>query len=295
MIKIDLITGFLGSGKTTFLKRYVTNLKKDYKVAIIENDFGPINVDIEFLKDLIDDRCDIFTVTGCNHPMDIFRRLKSKLITMKMLGFNRIVIEPSGIFIIDHFMDLMNDDDLYDNYEIGNIITVVDSNLDLDLSKESKYILCSELSCSGHIEISKKDLYPNSNVVNYLKDILKEFKCNKDIDSLLNNDYINCGYQIVEFEKYNIDICDTFKTMFYMNKNISLNSFKEMCEYLFDNYKINRVKGFIYDNGYYEINSTKNEYKVNLVSECQKVIIIIGEMIDTKEIDNNIKGYFKED
>ncbi len=51
MIKIDLITGFLGSGKTTFIKKYASYLlKKGMNIGILENDFGAVNVDMMLLK-----------------------------------------------------------------------------------------------------------------------------------------------------------------------------------------------------------------------------------------------------
>ena len=46
MVQVDLITGFLGAGKTTFLRRYVQYLvQQGHKVCILENDFGAVNVD----------------------------------------------------------------------------------------------------------------------------------------------------------------------------------------------------------------------------------------------------------
>ena len=51
MIKLDLVTGFLGAGKTTFLKKYAGFiLDKGERICIIENDFGAINVDMVILK-----------------------------------------------------------------------------------------------------------------------------------------------------------------------------------------------------------------------------------------------------
>ena len=51
MIKIDLITGFLGSGKTTFLKQYAKYLMAQGKnIGILENDFGAVNVDMLLLQ-----------------------------------------------------------------------------------------------------------------------------------------------------------------------------------------------------------------------------------------------------
>ncbi|MCI6795160.1 MAG: GTPase (G3E family), partial [Lachnospiraceae bacterium] len=53
MIKTDLITGFLGSGKTTFIRGYASYLlRQNQRIAILENDYGAINVDMMMLKDL---------------------------------------------------------------------------------------------------------------------------------------------------------------------------------------------------------------------------------------------------
>ena len=61
MIKIDLITGFLGSGKTTFIKKYASYLlKKGMNIGILENDFGAVNVDMMLLHDLEGENCELF-------------------------------------------------------------------------------------------------------------------------------------------------------------------------------------------------------------------------------------------
>ena len=65
MVQVDLITGFLGSGKTTFLRRYVQYLvAQGHSVCILENDFGAVNVDAMLLQDLIGEHCDIETISG---------------------------------------------------------------------------------------------------------------------------------------------------------------------------------------------------------------------------------------
>ena len=51
MVKIDLITGFLGSGKTTFLRKYASHLiAQGQNIGILENDFGAVNVDMMLLS-----------------------------------------------------------------------------------------------------------------------------------------------------------------------------------------------------------------------------------------------------
>ena len=53
MVKVDLITGFLGSGKTTFIKKYARYLMdQGYNIGILENDFGAVNVDMMLLETL---------------------------------------------------------------------------------------------------------------------------------------------------------------------------------------------------------------------------------------------------
>ena len=106
MVKVDLITGFLGSGKTTFIKKYATYLiNQGYKVGIIENDFGAVNVDMMLLQDLQSDNCELEMVAGACDKDCHQRRFKTKLISMGMRQFDRILVEPSGIFDVDEFFD----------------------------------------------------------------------------------------------------------------------------------------------------------------------------------------------
>ena len=65
MVQVDLITGFLGAGKTTFLRRYVRYLvEQGHNVCILENDFGAVNVDAMLVQDLLGPRCDLETISG---------------------------------------------------------------------------------------------------------------------------------------------------------------------------------------------------------------------------------------
>ena len=77
MIKIDLVTGFLGAGKTTFINEYVKYLKRvGENVCVIENDYGAINVDALLVGNL----CDVYMVAGgCDYDCHL-RRFQTKLI-----------------------------------------------------------------------------------------------------------------------------------------------------------------------------------------------------------------------
>ena len=54
MVQVDLITGFLGSGKTTFMRHYARYMvQQGWNVCILENDFGAVNVDVMLLQDIL--------------------------------------------------------------------------------------------------------------------------------------------------------------------------------------------------------------------------------------------------
>ena len=68
MVKIDLITGFLGSGKTTFIKKYAKYLIDSGKnIGILENDYGAVNVDMMLLQDLMGDQCELEMIYHLRH------------------------------------------------------------------------------------------------------------------------------------------------------------------------------------------------------------------------------------
>ena len=83
------------------------------------------------------------------------RRFKTKLIAMGMCGYDRVLIEPSGIFDMDEFFDALHEEPLDRWYQIGNVIAVVDVGLDKKMSEEADYILASEVADAGCIVLSK--------------------------------------------------------------------------------------------------------------------------------------------
>ena len=156
MITIDLITGFLGSGKTTFIEKYARWLvAKGERVCILENDYGAINIDRVLLQDLLGPNCDLEMVVGGDGAEAHQRRFRTKLISMAMLGYTRVIVEPSGIYDVDEFFDTLYEDPLDRWYKIGSVLTIVDTQLDPKLSEASRYLLASEAAGAGKIILSK--------------------------------------------------------------------------------------------------------------------------------------------
>lgn len=161
MTKIDLITGILGAGKTTFLLRYADYLiRQGHRIAVLENDFGAVNADMAYLRELPADRCTVASLTGCCDPTTHRRRLKTQLISMKMQGIERVILEPSGIFDMDAFFDTLCEPPLDAWYEIGAVLTVADAQGQELLSAQMEYLLASEAACCGRIIVSKLEQIP---------------------------------------------------------------------------------------------------------------------------------------
>ena len=111
MPQIDLITGFLGAGKTTFIKDYAKfMLDQQVQLGILENDYGAINIDMVLLQDLMGENCEVEMVIGGDGILSHRRRFQTKLISMAMTGYDCVIVEPSGIFDTDEFFDILAED-----------------------------------------------------------------------------------------------------------------------------------------------------------------------------------------
>jgi G3E family GTPase len=94
-IKIDIISGFLGAGKTTLIKKLVKEAYKGQKVVLIENEFGEIGVDGGFLKDSGINITEMSQGCICCSLVCDFKKALGDVV--EKLDPSRIVIEPSGV------------------------------------------------------------------------------------------------------------------------------------------------------------------------------------------------------
>ena len=217
MVKVDLITGFLGSGKTTFIKKYASYLmEQGQNIGILENDFGAINVDMMLLRELEGENCELEMVAGGCDKDCYRRRFRTKLIAMGMCGYDRVLIEPSGIFDVDDFFDALNEEPLDKWYQIGNVITVVDACLEENLSEGADYILASEAANAGCILLSRTQQASEGQIkatVAHINRALEKIHCKRtlkdevvcgDWEAFSEKDYkkiLESGYQVEDYEK----------------------------------------------------------------------------------------------
>ncbi len=302
MIKVDLITGFLGSGKTTFIKKYADYLiRQGNKIGILENDFGAVNVDMMLLQELQGDSCYIETVAGACDADCHKRRFKTKLIAFGMGGYDRILIEPSGIFDVDEFFDVLYEEPLDRWYESGSVIAIVDAKLENNLSEQSEYLLASQTANAGRIILSKTQNASSdeiSDTVNHINSSLKKFRCKRQLqDEITVKDWNNftdedfksiseSGYVSENYVKA-LSEDNGYSSYYYLNVKMTVETLRENIRKIFDTCSgVFRIKGFILDNGsWFELNATHNNIEVNPIENGQEIIIVIGENMDKSKVD----------
>lgn len=109
------------------------------------------------LNDLQGDNCEIEMVVACPGAEAHRRRYKTKLIELAMLGLDRVIVEPSGLYDVDEFFDVLYEEPLNRMYQVGSVIAIVDSMLEDHLSRNADYFLVSELANAGALVISRKE------------------------------------------------------------------------------------------------------------------------------------------
>lgn len=311
MIKVDLITGFLGSGKTTFLLKYARFLmKQGLKIGIIEYDYGSINVDMLLLGRLRGRQCEIEMVdASCGGENCIERRLRTKLIAMAMSGYDRVLIEPSGVFDVDIFFDMLRDEPLEKWYEIGSVVSVVSANIAKDLSNEEKYFLVSQAADAGSILLSKTQYFTANEIEetkNYIIEIADSLNCHqikgefvtKNWDEFTDDDYrkiANSGFYVSSVVKTIAGVKSSFSSVGFLNVKDNLEQFKTKINRLFDDEsfgKVLRVKGFIMDNGVSnQVNATPEELLIEPISVGHGEVTVIGKNLNRDKILELINGY----
>lgn len=123
--KVDVISGFLGAGKTTFIKKLLADVIKGEKVVLIENEFGEIAVDGGFLKDAgVEIREMSQGCICCSLVGDFSKSLKEIL---QNYSPDRIIIEPSGVGKLSDVLKAIGNVEVELNVENNSAVTVVDA------------------------------------------------------------------------------------------------------------------------------------------------------------------------
>lgn len=124
MSKVDIISGFLGAGKTTLIKKLIKESLNNEKVVLIENEFGEIGIDGTFLKDAGIEITEMNSGCICCSLVGDFSEALKRVV--KEYHPDRIIIEPSGVGkLSDVIQAVINVHD--DELQLNSFVAVIDA------------------------------------------------------------------------------------------------------------------------------------------------------------------------
>lgn len=299
MVKVDIVSGFLGAGKTTLIKKMLNSIKHE-KVVVLENEFGQIGIDGELIKK---DGLEVIELQNgcicCSIKLN-FKNTIEEII--EKLNPDKVIIEPTGVGLLSEILVILNDKKLEKYLKLNSIITVVDGvnyfdyidnfgEFYEDQIKNAKTIIISKAQL-----IDKKDL---NNIINSLKEInddayiiyenwdLKEFE-----NTITNINKLNYfseedikSIQIKNISENIKDISSISLTplKIYSTKDLE-KIFKNLEKGCFGN--IIRCKGFVNnENNLLEFNYVNGKYNIesSKLKICPK-LCIIGTSLKFEEL-----------
>ena len=155
MTKIDIVSGFLGAGKTTLIKKLLKEALADTKVVLIENEFGEIGIDGGFLKEAgieikeMNSGCICCSLVG-----DFGTSLREVLDTYTP---ERVLIEPSGVGKLSDVMKAVQEAMADRDVELNSAVAVVDACKCKMYIKNFGEFFINQIEYAGTIVLSRTD------------------------------------------------------------------------------------------------------------------------------------------
>lgn len=299
MIKVDIVSGFLGAGKTTFIKK-ILEIYKDKKVVLIENEFGEVGIDGDLIKK---DGFEVIELqSGC-----ICCSIKTNFIDsinkiIKDINPEHIIVEPTGIGLLSDIIGIFKKEELNEICSINSLITVVDSMNYIDLIEDLGYFFEDQIVNASTLILSKSQFVEDKEVDDIIKSLKKLNKnayisdvnwhdlSTEDIRKILNNNDLSDQNELYRFENYSEMMKDMTSVSIKTHKKYS----KEEISKILD--KLNKVeygvvlrgKGYLdSDEGNLEFSYVNGNFTVQK-SEIKSYgkLCIIGKNLDKNEINN---------
>ena len=282
MTRVDLITGFLGAGKTTFIHRYLHHLRGE-KVLVIENEFGSIGVDAQFLRD---EGCPIEDLSGvcmCCRGRDQFIGMLARA-----GAYDRVVVEPSGIYDVDEFFSVMAEPAVKAACEIGCVVAVVDAHAPEKLSAESAYLMITQLLAAGTVVVSKG--FEGMEIGEWTRALVRSYGgeleaelCVTPWDELTAADFVRFqqnGFRHGSHARMALSHEDIYETFF--TAPLCPDVPARIAELMAQD-GVLRAKGYLRDTerNYYQVNCTPWDLSVVPAPDVKRgLLVIIGQHLD---------------
>lgn len=290
-MKILVVSGFLGAGKTTFIEKLVEKVNK--KIAVLENEYGQVGVDGDLLKK---DKMNIWEMTeGC-----ICCSMKSDFASSVLTISNTIdpdilVVEPTGVGLLSSVIKNIQKVS-YDRIKLLEPITIVDPLCVDRYIKEYKDIFTDQIVNSNQIVISKVSNLQTiflDEIVKKVQNINPKAKIDCfDYSKYTDDDWINFTKNLIE--KNDFDSSVNFQKLQIESIGFTDVTFKDL--YTFESYMsaimrgdfgdVIRAKGFLpINNAWAKFDIVNKTYTLTHIDDMKESkIILIGKNLDKEKL-----------
>ncbi|CUX28499.1 Putative metal chaperone YciC [Clostridium sp. C105KSO15] len=178
MTKIDIISGFLGAGKTTFIKKLLQEAIDGEQVVLIENEFGEIGIDGGFLKDAGVEIREMNSGCICCSLVGDFGKSLEEVLTK--YHPDRVIIEPSGVGKLSDVMKAVIDVASEVEVTLNSAVTIVDAQKCRMYRKNFGEFFNNQIENAGTIVLSRTDI-ASADKVDQALQIIRELNPNASV------------------------------------------------------------------------------------------------------------------
>ena len=293
-MKILLVSGFLGAGKTTFIKEMAKNINLEF--VVLENEYADIGVDGDFLDEK---NLNIWEMSEgcicCSMKGDFKSSIKR---IYSEINLEYLIIEPTGVGMLSSIIENIREIDNND-IEILSPITLIDitsfneyleafNNFFIDNLKNTGKVILTKLENSSHFEIEniKNEILKINNNLEILTTDYRTFPkkwfgeiLNKSIDNKIidKNFSLKTHINLRTFSKENINLKTMDELGLFLNKLVNG-----------DFGKIYRAKGIVKIDGYWgKFNLVYKNFEMEPITDAKGTkIVIIGNNLDIENLKN---------
>ena len=293
-MKILLVSGFLGAGKTTFIKELAKNINLEF--VVLENEYADIGVDKDFLDEKNLNVWEMSEGCICCSMKGDFKSSIKRIYSE--INPEYLVVEPTGVgmlsSIIENIRDINNND-----IEILSPITLIDitsfseyletfNSFFTDNLKNTGKVILTKLENSNYFEIEniKNEILKINNNLEIITDDYRNFQkewfgeiLNKSIDNKIidKNFSLKTHINLRTFSKENINLKTMDELGLFLNKLVNG-----------DFGKIYRAKGIVKIDGYWgKFNLVYKNFEMEPITDAKGTkIVIIGNNLDIENLKN---------
>ena len=293
-MKILLVSGFLGAGKTTFIKELAKNINLEF--VVLENEYADIGVDKDFLNEKNLNVWEMSEGCICCSMKGDFKSSIKRIYSE--INPEYLIIEPTGVGMLSSIIENIREIDNND-IEILSPITLIDitsfneyletfNNFFIDNLKNTGKVILTKLENSSHFEIEniKNEILKINNNLEIITDDYRNFQkewfanlLNKSIDNKIidKNFSLKTHINLRTFSKENINLETMDELGLFLNKLVNG-----------DFGKIYRAKGIVKIDGYWgKFNLVYKNFEMEPITDAKGTkIAIIGNNLDIENLKN---------